>query len=208
MKPLRWVFQVGLMIGILAIISADFGVSAAQEYPDIPQATMCTVTPRSMGDVVLLASGLAASASVESTPATGQVPPALDELTATVIESVACINANSPLQWLALFSDRYVAERFGPDAPDALGSLQSVLTRSPDPAVPDDQLSIVAVEPGDSAFSMRVTTANMNETFTDLLEFVWEGGRWLIDRVTPVDEAHDQALLQLEFQANRAERFS
>src|SRR5687767_13813239 len=97
--------------------------------PSVPQSVMaatptsgsangCIVAPRAFDDIAVLASTPAAPAhetADSQSPATEEIVTALTE---TVTQAVACANANDVLRSLAVFTDRYVAERFGAEHPD------------------------------------------------------------------------------------------
>ena len=115
-----------------------------------------------------------------------------DQITAAAVtglirESIACANANAPLSEFALFTDGYLAERFGGDNQDDLGHLLAALTRHPDAASEADQLSLVSVDDvvalTDGRVEATVTTANATERFTDVIVFANVDDRWLIDAV-------------------------
>jgi hypothetical protein len=114
---------------------------------------------------------------------------------AIVTESVDCANANDPLRSLALFMDRYLAERFaGEDGADELGHLLAAATRTPVPAAPDDQLVLLGmsqpVRYADERIGGLVTTANADSSFADLLVFAEVDEEWRIDQVV-IDAGSD-----------------
>lgn len=185
------VSKVGVMIGLLSVFFAGLGVSAAQNAPVYPDPGLCIVAERSIGEVILIASGLPSGPKDTEPETQPAAKPSQDDLAETVIESIACVNGNSPLQWLALFSQSYIVEHFGPTSPDALGSLQAALTRSANPADSEDRLAIIAIVPGETELELLVTTINATETFEDRLTFVWEDGLWLIDEVEAVDNPNE-----------------
>jgi hypothetical protein len=123
-----------------------------------------------------------------------------------VRESVACANANDPLRAMALFTDRYLAERFAGEAGgDELGHLLAAATRKPIPATPSDQLVLLAVTNAiayeDGRVAVTVITANADAVFTDLVILENTTSGWRIDQVlldaganpaaTPADARQD-----------------
>lgn len=172
---------------LLALPSGASGVSAHQATPDAPACTVRPIDPARIGamigGIVTVATPAAVAASAGS-PVDAAVAAAV---AATVRESVACVNANQPLRWFALFTDRYLVRRFGGANADDLGHLIAAATRSPSIAAPDDQLVVIDVTDvrtlADGRVAAVVVTANRNAAFADQLTFVEIGGRWLIDEV-------------------------
>lgn len=165
----------------------------AQSVPATPQASECTVP--ALEDDVLLQLSIA-----EYVPAgehvTADSEPEPDDVTAaieTVLMSVACTNANRQNAALALFTDRYLTERFSlGNGPDELGHLIAASTRDVKPAAPEDQLAIEAIGDAvlyeDGRIALPVQTSNANEVFQDMLVFEKVDEVWLIDEVLPGDE--------------------
>jgi hypothetical protein len=160
--------------------------------PESIDAAECTVEPRRF-DVI---AELAATPVNDTAPEPGNGVPAEDEVVAGVTETVrmavACANANDPLRSYALFTDRYLAERFGPDYPDDLGSLFAALSREPSPADEADRLSLVEIRDVTALdadwVEAVVVTEHREARFVDRLVFQLVGERWLIDRWSPVED--------------------
>jgi hypothetical protein len=114
--------------------------------------------------------------------------PAVAGITDLVRMSVACTNANDPMRSFALFTDRYLQERFGGDNEDDLGHLLAALTRTPEVAQERDRLTLDAIadvtQLPDGRVLATVTTSNSDAVFEDLLLFVELEGEWKIDAVT------------------------
>lgn len=136
-----------------------------------------------VGGIVTAATPAAVAAAAGS-PVDDAVAAAFAE---TVRESVACVNANQPLRWFALFTDGYLVRRFGGANADDLGHLIAAATRSPLNAAPDDQLVVIDLTDvrtlADGRVAAVVVTANRNAAFADQITFAEVGGRWLIDEV-------------------------
>jgi hypothetical protein len=176
-------------LGTLAIaIAWVIGSPPASAAIATPAAMQCTAAP-------LSADSLTAIVEAGFKPAPGLTPtadpaPAADLVAVydLLTESVACTNANQPLRALSLYTDRYLAELFsGPAGEDELGHLLAAATRSPRPAAPEDQLVLLSVTDPvryqDGRIGAMVTTANKDNTFTDLLIFTGTGTDLRIDQV-------------------------
>lgn len=169
--------------------------AAAQDTAATPERidpTSCAIEPRAFDEIADLASTpvpAATPASGEGTAADGAT---VQDVTDTVVIAVACANANDPLRSYALFTDRYLAERFGAAHPDDLGSLYASLSREPTPAAEEDLLSLVEVRDvttlADGWAAAIVVTENQATTYTDRLVFQQVEGRWLIDSWSPVED--------------------
>jgi hypothetical protein len=180
-----------LAITFLAAMSTETIAGPAQMIGTPIPAAECTVQPRSFNEIADLASTPAITAIAQA----GDGAPA-DEATAAAITgtirlAVACANANDPLRALALFTDRYVAERFGPSHPDDLGSLNAALSRTPVPADEDDLLTLVDVRDiviiSDGRAEAVAVTENRSARYVDRLVLELVKGRWLIDAWTAVE---------------------
>src|SRR3954462_14382964 len=92
-----------------------------------------------------------------------------------------------PLSEFALFTDGYLAARFGGDNQDDLGHLLAALTRHPEVATEADRLHLVSVDSvvslADGRVEATVTTSNSNDKFTDVVVFANVNDVWLIDDV-------------------------
>jgi hypothetical protein len=153
------------------------GAASAQATPE---ANRCSVAPLSADDGFEPAP--TPEAGDPNVPARDWLPILL-----AVSESVECANANDPMRSLALYTDRYLAERFsGERGADELGHLLAAATRTPVPAAPEDQLVLLGIDQlvryGDGRLGVLVTTANADSTFTDLLVFA------RVDEVLQIDQ--------------------
>jgi hypothetical protein len=185
---------------LLLLIVMTLGASSAADAvaapaSATPETERCTVDPLSPEQLTaIVAAGFEPTPRLEkgdqAVPATDLVA-MFDVLT----ESVACTNANQPMRALALYTDRYLAERFsGQAGEDELGHLIAASSRSPKPAAPGDQLVLLAVaDPilyGDGRIGATVTTANAEATFIDQIIFAKTDEGWRIDQVVLGKEQH------------------
>ena len=181
---MRWIFVL-FAIGLLLVPGEQVGAIQDTATPTGIECPIEPLAPTDLKEVV--------AAGFEPAPAldpTGDHPPATALLAIFDIlsDSLACTNANQPMSALALFSDRYLAERFaGPDGNDELGHLLAAATRTPGPAAPDDRLVLVSVSDlvlySDGRIGAEVTTANVEDAFTDLIVLVETDDGWRIDQV-------------------------
>ncbi len=185
----------GLLLSLLTLLSLC--LLGARSVAASPQATPVAVAPSECTVAPLTIDQLSALVSSARPIDAPWVDPLLTSkavdagtltmITALVRESVACTNANDPMRNFALFTDRYLIERFGGEHQDDLGHLAASLTRNPAPAAPEDQLSLVSIT--DAVFLdartvvATVTTANATTVFGDQLRFVSAGSEWRIDAV-------------------------
>lgn len=149
---------------------------------------LCLVEPlaiEQLTDLVVSATPVPAEEISVSGESVGEID--AETVTAVITESVACANANQPLRSLALFTDRYLGERFSGAGADDLGHLTVAVTREYAPAEPKDQLSIVAIDSlrllSDGRIAATVVTTNATSTFTDTIVLSSSGDEWLIDQV-------------------------
>ena len=188
---------------LLLPIPTSGGVDAA---PATPVANTClveAVDPDHLKAIVAAGSVATPAAIASAQPvAAGD----LVQILRVVTESVACANANDPLRSMALYTDRYLADRFaGETGMDELGHLLAAATRRPVPATPADQLVLLAVTNAiayeDGRVGVTVITANADNLFTDLLILEMTDSGWRIDQVeldtgsmpeaTPADARQD-----------------
>ena len=111
-----------------------------------------------------------------------------DGITATLHEAMACLNANDPLRFLALFSDEMIQLFFAldPVPPDALPAMEAA---SPVASPPEMWLGLIGLHDARVLPDGRV--AALGDSFdpteppygvgTDFAIFVKVGDRWLID---------------------------
>ncbi len=112
----------------------------------------------------------------------------VDGITATLHEAMACLNANDPLRFLALFSDEMIQLFFAldPVPPDALPAMEAA---SPVSSPPEMWLGLIGLHDARVLPDGRV--AALGDSFdpteppygvgTDFAIFVKVGDRWLID---------------------------
>jgi hypothetical protein len=181
---MRWI----LVLVVFALILLPGEQVGAIQNTATPTGIECPVQPLLPAELKeIVAAGFEPVSALDPT---ADHPPATALLAIfdVLSDSLACTNANQPMSALALFSDRYLAERFaGPDGNDELGHLLAAATRTPGPAAPDDRLVLVAVSDlilyADGRIGAEVTTANVEDAFTDLIVFVETDDGWRIDQV-------------------------
>lgn len=181
----------GLLVA-LAVLSLNSGPVAAQDSPEHVDPALCMTVPMTTESLVDRVERSAPN-GLDAPETDEQIDDAaLDAVGAIIRESIACTNANRIMSALALFSDRYLAERFGGENNDDLGHLIAALSREPAVADEADRLALVSIaEPAmhaDASIAVTVTTANANATFVDRLRLIEVGEGWRIDRVEPVEE--------------------
>jgi hypothetical protein len=183
-----------LATGVLAALTVGvfhWNVNAqTATLPSTPAAADCTIAglaPDQLSTIVAEGTPGAVSTpevSGESVPADVQ-----SAIVATVSGSIACVNANSPLQAYAFFTDRYLQNRFSGSGADDLGHLLVAITRNPGTATPEDRLALISIDKfqsgGDGSVTAVVTTQNADGTYVDRLVFVIANGTWLIDADYP-----------------------
>lgn len=183
------------LVAIAAVIIYLFPATPTSAADPIDPSG-CTVAPRTRAELIDLVGSAEAGPATPATPAQSAADPmgsdTLRSIEATIEMSLACTNANQPLAALALFTDRYVAARFGADGGSELGHLLAASTRTPPPAAPADRLTLVSISDvsvlADGRIAVTVTTSNQDATFTDRLALVpMEYGDWLIDEVVALD---------------------
>ena len=181
---MRWIFVIA---AIALILLPGEQVGAIQDTAT-PTGIECPVQPLASANLKEIVA--AGSDPAPALDPTGDHPPATALLAIfdVLSNSLACTNANQPLSALALFTDRYLAERFaGPDGADELGHLLAAATRTPGPAEPEDRLVLIAVSDlvmyANGRIGAEVTVANVDDTFTDLIVFVETDDGWRIDQV-------------------------
>jgi hypothetical protein len=182
-----WRVAFGIALGLL---TARVSLATAAGTPVAVDPAECTVQPLQIGqltELVVSARPLAAPWQDPLPTAKNADDATLAAITALVRESVACTNANDPMRNFALFSDRYLIERFSADGGDDLGHLAAALTRHPKPATPADRLTLVSVTDAvmldPNTVVATVSTANATTTFIDHLRFTKSGSDWKIDAV-------------------------
>src|SRR6266508_5148128 len=91
---------------------SSFAASQTDEAatPDVPAAADCTVRPRAFDDIADLANAPAPTLVPVSGGGAADAG-IVAAVTATIRMAIACANANDPLRSLAMFTDRYLAER-------------------------------------------------------------------------------------------------
>jgi hypothetical protein len=187
---MRRIILVGTIAVTLACLPTPALGTAAQGTPVVAECTVEPLTADALTAIV--------EAGFEPAPAlkpAAELAPAtnLVKIYDVLSESVACTNANQPMRALALYTDRYLAQRFsGQAGEDELGHLLAAATRSPSPASPEDQLVLLAVtdlvQYQDGRIGAMITTANKDDSFTDLLIFERTEAGLRIDQVVLQDD--------------------
>jgi hypothetical protein len=184
---LRFLFILPMLL--LGAVSA----LADGTLPATPAAADCTVSPLAPDDLTaIVQAGFIAAPDLDETDMPVD-PDDIAAVTGVLLQSLACTNANSPLQALALDSDRYLAEHFAGDAgSDELGHLLAAATRAPAPAATEDRIALTAVTNAvlyaDGRLGVDVATTNADGTWIDRIVFIEVQGAWKIDQVLPGDE--------------------
>jgi hypothetical protein len=162
------------------------------QFPETISPDLCTVTPLTDAELVAIVEQAPEAESVDGAgisledgePADDATIDTVNELVRT---SVACTNANDPLRSFALFTDRYLQQRFGGDNQDDLGHLLAALTRTPDVTQENDRLTLDGIDNvlllPDGRVAATVTTSNLNTEFVDVLLLASVDAQWKIDAV-------------------------
>ena len=190
MRQLLLVLLFAMTMATLSTIDAVAAPASAT-----PESEHCTIDPLDPNQLTaIVRAGFEPAPRLEKSD---QPAPATDLVAMfdVLTESVACTNANQPMRALALYTDRYLAERFsGQQGADELGHLIAASSRSPKPAAPEDQLVLLSVaDPilyGDGRIGATVTTANADETFVDQIIFASTDSGWRIDQVVLGEAIH------------------
>lgn len=174
------------VLALALTLGAGMTAGAAPEAVDPAACTVAPLTIEQLIDIAVAGTPVAPAAGGEAS-GTSADEATVAAVTAVARESVACTNANAIMANLALFTDRYLVERFAGERRDDLGHLEAALTRTPAPAVEEDRLALVAVDDvtvgADGRVTATVTTANASEVFVDQLWFTETPGGWKIDAV-------------------------
>jgi hypothetical protein len=189
--------MLSLIVALALQFNAPRASDAAQDPTGTPERidpTSCTIEPRDFEEIADLASTPVPATTLETDEGTPADAGTVQAVTDTIVLAVACANANDPLRSYALFTDHYLAERFGETHPDDLGSLFASLSREPVPADEADRLALVEVRDvttlDDDLIEATVVTENRSARYVDLLVLQLVDDRWLIDSWAPVgDEA-------------------
>jgi hypothetical protein len=155
--------------------------------PITPTERSCVVDPITPDELAAAAAGPVPRRAEPVESAEPVTDEELQQITRVVRIMTACTNANRPMAALALVTPMYIAEYFaGPAGQDQLGHLIAVSTREPDPTVPEDRLTLVAIEHpvryDDGRIAVMVTTANADERYLDQLIFTETAGGWRLDQ--------------------------
>jgi hypothetical protein len=174
---------------------AQDGVATPLGNPTVPSATACTVTPIQLplfsGTPAASFPGDAAAAWVP-VPQAGDVSPseeALRGVRGTILQSIACENAQDYLRQYALFTDRLLRELIG-GAAGLDGS--ALLSGTPQTSQGGFKVGLVELRDAQQTEvdAIRVTVvygsydgARLVSRYEAQLVLVEEDGRWLIDGV-------------------------
>jgi len=174
-------------------------VSRDATFPITPAPAACTVDPRSPESLAALLGTPVADGAPGTKPSSfevcevpvGQLSDIEIEvgITATVLESTACFNANDSSRALALFSDAFL---HGYVERNALTGehISMLLTPGTEPVPAEVQTTILAVTDVTTLADGRtgafvVTSSAWRGLDTSYTLFVQQGERWLIDEVIP-----------------------
>lgn len=191
-------FPVAILLLVMLLSPRAIHAQDATPAPDFvtPDPSECTVQARTVDNLrSFLATPEATPAeAVAATPTPFVAPdgtPAdaetVAEVTATVREVTACLNANSFLQMLALYTDAYMARSFVEQgiAPAAVGLLATPL-----PAMSADEWQAFAVQDvvvlPDGRVGARVlghSPIGGGSDFEQYFMFREENGRYLVDDI-------------------------
>lgn len=203
--PLLVVVLVAGSWGALTSATADATPGASPEaspdasrdvtFPITPAPAGCAVEPRSPESLAALL-GTPVAAAQFPEPFVAEVPvgqPAEEEvtaaITATVLESEACFNANDSLRAFTLFSDAFLqgyVERNALTGED----ITMLVAPAREPAPVEVQTTILAVTDvmvlaDGQTGAFVVTSSPWRGLDTRYMVFVQQGERWLIDDVIP-----------------------
>lgn len=180
----------GLVLGQGTGLAQDLGTAT----PVSP--TVCTVAPRSSDDVAMLFTappGLMRSGMLGTPVATPVLPegghPAeretVQQVTATVREAVACLNAGDLLRLFSLYSPTYFLDVWGgidgPNLSDAAIAARIQALASPVPQPYDQHLTLIAVQDVRVSPDGRVLATVITDRGRSRTVFVPAGDRYLID---------------------------
>lgn len=187
------------------LLAAATGVPAAAAWQATPEAggiaprpEECTVAPRTLPLEIALATPVPASPG-PVLPSHRDLPPgspaeaaAVEAVTATVAEALACRNAGDLLAAYALMTDDLVLKVIGPPG-GVPPELVALLSEKPDKVRRAERLELAEVGEArtlpDGRVAATVVTRNAGTEFTDVLVFVERDGGWLIDEAYAVSRA-------------------
>lgn len=179
---------VGLSFAASLLLTPLVG-RAQSEFGAAIMPDRCQVEPLTDAELVDIVDA-AASPATPVSALDGESEPLPEDLRQpiidTIVESVACTNANDPMRAFALFTDRYLQTRFTGEGADDLGHLLVAITRESAPAAEIDRLALISIDEfqvwPDGAVSVTVVTGNVDATYTDTLVLVEVDEVWLIDQ--------------------------
>ena len=193
-----WV-MIALVLAVL--VSTPGAAWAGQATPAVDDGdpVECTVDPRPFplddGTPAVGVEIPPVTTTGPYTPPTGEPADdsAVEGITATVRETIACANAGETRRMLSLFSANRVRAFFvGRGAPTG-AEIEAVLTRPATPVTEASQLELVSVTEPRLLFTGRVgalvETRSGETTFVDFIYFVEEDDRWLIDDSVAIDSS-------------------
>ena len=123
----------------------------------------------------------------------------VEAVTATVREVLACFNAGDFPRALSLFTDPLV-QQFGPEPGQSPEDAIAFLEATPEPAPREQRVTLLAVTDVSVMADGRVGAFVISDdpsgppegVETELIVFVEEGGRWLVDGVAEFTAAEDE----------------
>ncbi len=202
---------IALVASVLALLSIGFTQLGAQDAspvatpadivstgatPEVLDPTLCAVEPRTVENIQqILGAQAAGQATPVASPVAQETPfvlpqgssaeaDAVEEVTATVREAIACLNAGDTLRYFALHTDDYLS---GLAAQGSLSQGQlDTFSAPPTPLDPAAQIGLIAVEDirmlADGRIAVLIRqddpTAGPQRVFLVMVE---QGGRYLID---------------------------
>lgn len=191
----RSLLLVALFAGHLRGAAADSAGPSAG--PDVPAPSECTVSPRTLDEVVGIwrSAAAAAPAGTPAAPAPFVVPsgtPADGEtvaaIAATVRQLVACLNAGDYLRIFSFSTDRRLFVDFSDDIAQGLAEIDLVtlVTRAA-PLSPDLQMPMLVVKDVRILADGRVgailidALEQSGDSLGTFVTYVKSGDRWLMD---------------------------
>jgi hypothetical protein len=192
------------VLGLGRVAGAQEGTAVATPgpHPAMPGGP-CTVEPRSAEELIALwyrdEGGTPVRATPEAAAAVTSVPAPLgepvdrataDAVEATVREVINCTNLGELGRAFGLFSENLIRQ-FGPEEGETPEDVRAFLAAPPEPLPEAEQTRVIAVTDVSTTADGRVAAFVVSDdpTFppegpeTELIYFVREGDRWLIDGV-------------------------
>jgi hypothetical protein len=183
-----------VFLALVGIVCLSSGVSAQTGTPG--PATGCTVEPRSdaeIAELTALAATPVASPEAEQVatlPAGEQADIAtVEALLATLIEANACAESGDLPRLLALYSDEFIVRSFFTDEPEAIlpGQPPVDFSKPATTTAIDLRPAILEARVLPDGRAAALVAPNRETETRDVVWFVQEGDRWLIDEIQPAE---------------------